>query len=80
MASETESGTSHPNSSQIPVNPHPASIHENNTIPITGHKLIGYNFNQWSHSDMIFVCGKGKEEYLTGTAVQPEENSPGYCT
>ena len=80
MTSEKESGTSNPKSSQTSVHPHPASIHENNTIPITGHKLTGYNFNQWSHSVMIFVCGKGKEEYLIRIAVQPEENSPNYHT
>lgn len=29
---------------------------------------------------MIFVCGKGKEDYLTGVAVQPKETSPNYRT
>ena len=76
MASETESGTSNPNTSHSLGSPQTLIILENNTLPIIGHKLTGHNFNQWSHSVMIFVCGKGKEEYLTGTTMQPEESSP----
>lgn len=79
MASETESETSSPNLNQTPVNPHHV-FPENTTIPIAGHKLTSHNYNQWSHSVMIFVCGKGKEEYLTGTALEPDEKSPGYRT
>ena len=78
MATESDSSTTNPNSTQTSIVTQSVNLPENGTIPITGHKLTGHNFNQWSHSVMIFVCGKGKEDYLTGTAVQPEENSPGY--
>ena len=47
-----------------------------NVLQITDYKLNGQNFNQWSHSVMIFVCGKGKEEYLTGEAYPPVEIDP----
>ena len=80
MASETESDTSNPDPSQFSFTPQPVGFSEGGTLPITGHKLTGHNFNQWSHSVMIFVCGKGKEDYLTGTAVQPDESSPKFRT
>ncbi|RVW95345.1 hypothetical protein CK203_034218 [Vitis vinifera] len=38
------------------------------------------NFIQWAQSVRIFICGKGKEEYLTGAIVQPKEDDPGYRT
>ena len=53
-----------------------SNISEGNVLQITGHKLNGENFNQWSHFAMIFVCGKGKEEYLTGEAYPPVEIDP----
>ena len=77
MASENESGTSNPDSSQTQTNSslNLINLSKNGTIPITGYKLTGYNVNQWSHSVIIFICGKGKEDYLKGTAVQPEESN-----
>ena len=79
IASEAESGTAtSPDSSQLPISTLSTTLPDSGIIPITGHKLTGNNYNQWSHSVMIFVCGKGKEDYLTGAAVQPEENSPNY--
>ncbi|EXB76298.1 MLO-like protein 11 [Morus notabilis] len=33
---------------------------------IIGHKLNGQNYLYWSQSVMMFVCGKGKEDYLSG--------------
>ena len=54
------------------------NLSESVTIPITGYKLRSYNFNQWSHSVMIFICGKGKEDYLTGTVVRPKESGPNF--
>ncbi|RVW39091.1 Retrovirus-related Pol polyprotein from transposon TNT 1-94 [Vitis vinifera] len=47
---------------------------------LEGHKLNGQNFIQWAQSVRIFICGKGKEEYLTGAIVQPKEDDPGYRT
>ncbi|KAM7461081.1 hypothetical protein LguiA_029202 [Lonicera macranthoides] len=45
-------------------------------LPITGHKLNGQNFLQWSQSVMMFICGKGKDDYLTGAAVPPTKEDP----
>ena len=45
---------------------------EGSILPITGHRLNGQNFIQWSQSVMLFVCGKGKEDYLTGAAAPPQ--------
>ncbi|KAI3441498.1 uncharacterized protein J3R85_002082 [Psidium guajava] len=80
MAGEVESETSDPKNPKpphgnqnSPLITQPINVSESGTLLITGHKLTGHNFNQWSHSVMIFICGKGKEDYLTGAAVQPEE-------
>ncbi|RVW34517.1 Copia protein [Vitis vinifera] len=45
---------------------------------ITRHKLNGHNYLQWSQSVLLFICGKGKDEYLTGEAVMPETTEPGF--
>lgn len=80
MTSGTESGTFDVVSN--PENPitHSINLPERNIIPINGHKLNGNNFIhfQWSQSVMIFLCGKGKQGYLTGAAIAPEENSLAY--
>ena len=31
---------------------------------ITGHKLNGQNYLQWSHAVMMLICGRGKDDYL----------------
>jgi hypothetical protein len=33
---------------------------EGTSHQITGHKLNGYNYLQWSSSVMMFICGKGR--------------------
>lgn len=45
-----------------------------NTVLIAGHKLNGNNYLQWSQSMMIFISSKGKDEYLSGEAVQSKED------
>lgn len=40
-------------------------------LPITGHKLNGNNYLQWSQSVLMFISGKGKDEYLTGEKIAP---------
>ncbi|KAI6683001.1 hypothetical protein NL676_028914 [Syzygium grande] len=80
MASEVESETSDPKAQNSPLITQPINVSEGGTLLITGHKLTGHNFNQWSHSVMIFICGKGKEDYLTRVVVQPEETSLNYRT
>ncbi|RVW53418.1 hypothetical protein CK203_085002 [Vitis vinifera] len=51
---------------------------DSSPILITGHKLNGHNYLQWSQSVLLFICGKGKNEYLTGEAVMPETTEPGF--
>ncbi|RVW33127.1 hypothetical protein CK203_117727 [Vitis vinifera] len=46
---------------------------DSNLMPITGHKLNGNNYLQWSHSVMMFICRKGKDDYLNGVAAKPNK-------
>ena len=46
---------------------------DGNLMPITGHKLNGNNYLQWSYSVMMFICGKGKDDYLNGVAAKPNK-------
>ncbi|RVX08140.1 Retrovirus-related Pol polyprotein from transposon TNT 1-94 [Vitis vinifera] len=45
---------------------------DSSPILITGHKLNGHNYLQWSQSVLLFICGKGKDDVkislLFGTA------------
>ncbi|KAG8375865.1 hypothetical protein BUALT_Bualt09G0003500 [Buddleja alternifolia] len=43
---------------------------EQTGLLITGHKLNGQNYLQWSHSVMMFISGCGKDDYLIGAASQ----------
>ncbi|GAV57857.1 UBN2_3 domain-containing protein, partial [Cephalotus follicularis] len=36
------------------------------------------NYNQWSHSVIIFICRKGKEDYIIGITVPQDESSARY--
>lgn len=56
-----------PTSSQLA----PATT-ETNFVPITTHKLNGQNYLQWSRSMMMFISGRGKDEYLTGDVQKPD--------
>ncbi|GAV56850.1 UBN2_3 domain-containing protein [Cephalotus follicularis] len=76
MTSESESSVAEPTPN--PSNPQSVTPLENNLLTITGHKFNGNNYNQWSHSVMIFIYGKGKDDYITGTAISPEESSARY--
>ena len=77
MATERQSSTSEVTSNPEPV---PAgSSHggtESTSVLITGHKLNGQNYLQWFQSVMMFICGKGKDDYLTGEIIIPEKNDP----
>lgn len=42
-------------------------------ISITSHKLNGNNFLQWSQSVKLFIRGRGKFGYLSGTTTKPAE-------
>ncbi|KAG6466993.1 hypothetical protein ZIOFF_075177 [Zingiber officinale] len=41
-----------------------------------GHKLDGHNYLQWSKSMMMFVIDCGRDDYLTGAAVEPVVGDP----
>ncbi|RVW95612.1 Retrovirus-related Pol polyprotein from transposon TNT 1-94 [Vitis vinifera] len=51
---------------------------DSSPILIIGHKLNGHNYLQWSQSVLLFICGKGKDEYLIGEAVMPETTKLGF--
>ncbi|RVW59644.1 Retrovirus-related Pol polyprotein from transposon RE1 [Vitis vinifera] len=80
MESRTEGSNSEVTSKPEAVHSGSASTTDSIILPITGHKLNGQNFIQWAQSVRIFICGKGKEEYLTRAIVQPKEDDPGYRT
>ena len=77
MASQTSSAevTSNPHSAPT-ANTHGAT--DGASLLITGHKLNGQNFLQWSQSVLMFICGKGKDDYLTGEIAIPEKDDPKY--
>ena len=49
-------------------------------LPITSHKLNGNNYIQWSQSVKMFICGRGKDEFLTGEIAAPKAEDPKYRT
>ena len=51
---------------------------ENIALLITSHKLNGQNFLQWSQSVRMFICGTGKEDYLTGEIPILKNDDSGY--
>ncbi|KAF7825205.1 Retrovirus-related Pol polyprotein from transposon TNT 1-94 [Senna tora] len=48
------------------------------TVLITGNKLNGQNYLQWRQSVFMFVCGKGKDDYLSGVAKAPSQQDASY--
>lgn len=48
------------------------------TTLITSHKLTEKNYLQWSQSMMMFISGRGRDDFLTGVAVQPKTDDPAY--
>ncbi|KAF7810716.1 Retrovirus-related Pol polyprotein from transposon RE1 [Senna tora] len=47
-------------------------------VLITRHKLNGQNYLQWHQSVFMFVCGKGKDDYLLGVAKTPSQQDASY--
>ncbi|KAG8391052.1 hypothetical protein BUALT_Bualt01G0147800 [Buddleja alternifolia] len=80
MANRVEKSNSEVTSKPESVPTGSTSTTEGILFPITGHKLNGQNFIQWAQSVRIFISGKGKEDYLSGAAIQPKEDDPGYRT
>ena len=48
------------------------------SILIANYKLNGQNYLQWSQSVLMFISGKGKDEYLTGEIEILEKGDPKY--
>ena len=46
------------------------------TLIIPRHKLNGQNYLQWSHVVIMFICGRGKDDYLTGVVPRPMKEDP----
>ncbi|KAF7814569.1 Retrovirus-related Pol polyprotein from transposon RE1 [Senna tora] len=47
---------------------------ENSVLLLTRHKLTGQNYLHWFRSMIMFITGKGKEDYLTNsTKSQPDD-------
>ena len=53
---------------------------EGSVLLITRHKLTGHNYLQWAKSVMMFISGKGKDDYLTGAAIPPRKDDPNFRT
>ncbi|KAJ1442200.1 Gag-polypeptide of LTR copia-type [Sesbania bispinosa] len=75
MANEHSSPTIIADSAQKSATGIP-SLTETNILPITGYKLNGQNYIQWPRSVRIFLQGKGKEDYITSNAKEPEKEDP----
>lgn len=41
---------------------------------VTGHRLNGSNYLQWSSSVLMFIWKKGRDKYLTGELLVPPAN------
>lgn len=41
---------------------------------ITGHRLNGINYLQWSHSIKLHICKSEKNDYVTGAAKRPKKD------
>ena len=48
------------------------------TLLNIGHKLNGYNDHQWSYIVMMFICSRGKDNYLTNAVSQPTKEDPNF--
>ena len=81
MATEkqTSSMSEVTSSSGIPANNNPGGA-DGVSLQITGHKLNGNNYLQWSQSVLMYICGKGKDDYLTGEVATQKAGDPQFRT
>lgn len=54
----------------------PSVILDSSSIQITSNKFNGSNYLQWSQSVMLFVCGRAKDEFLSGDSTQLKTSDP----
>ena len=76
MATEGSISSSYVTSHQGPTLAGSNGGSDSNTSLITGHKLNGHNYLQWSQSVMMFICGRGKDDYLIGETTAPKKDDP----
>lgn len=55
------------------------TTNEPHSIQITSIKLNGDNFVRWSQSVQMYIRGRGKTGYLTGTIPEPAPEDPHYA-
>ena len=80
----TKYGMSTGKSSEVTSNAKPITSSNNGVfdqshlphLPITGYKLNGNNYLQWSQSVLMLVCRKGKDDYLIVVATEPKKEKP----
>ena len=65
MATKKDFSTSEVTSTQEALIPSNHKGSDGVAFLLTRHKLNGQNYLQWSHAVMMFVCGRGKNDYLT---------------
>lgn len=51
---------------------------DGNLLLVTGHKLNGQDYLQWSQSVMMFICRKEKDDYFTKVAAPPSKDDQKY--
>ncbi|RVW29708.1 Retrovirus-related Pol polyprotein from transposon TNT 1-94 [Vitis vinifera] len=47
---------------------------EGSSFLITRHKLTGHNYHQWAKVVLMFITGRGKDEYLFSTTESPKKD------
>lgn len=73
MTSSSQSSMSNPTTPVVPIAPAAA---DSSSIQITCHKLNDQNYLQWSQSVMMFIRGKGKDEFISGTSTCSAKSNP----
>ena len=71
-----DSSTSKVTSTQEPPIPINNGGSDGTALLITGHKLNRQNYLQWSHAVKMFICGRGKDDYLTSAIPWPTKEDP----
>ena len=51
-----------------------------NSVHHKVHKLNGKNYLQWSQSVMMYICGRDKDDYITGVKTTQAKNDASYKT
>ncbi|KZV22254.1 hypothetical protein F511_28648 [Dorcoceras hygrometricum] len=54
----------------------PHGLRDASPRSITAYKLTGRNFISWSQSVMMYIYGRGKDNFLTGMVLCPEAGDP----